>query len=61
MRYDEVACFGDTNTDYLQTHYRETKLRLIIDGVRCLLHRVKVNGVIAAPLSDGHGRTDGPG
>jgi hypothetical protein len=60
MRYDEVSYFGEINTDYLRRHYKGTTLRLI-DGVRCLLHIVKVNGVIAAPLSDGHGRTDGPG
>jgi hypothetical protein len=32
----------------------------LIDGVRYLLHRVEVNGVIAAPLSDGHGMIERP-
>jgi hypothetical protein len=59
MRYDEVACFGVIDTGYLQRYSKGTTLQLI-DGVGCLLHRVQVNGVIAAPLSDGHGRTDGP-
>lgn len=60
MRYDEVACIGDVNTGYLQRYYEGTILPLI-DGVRCLLHRVQVNGVIAAPLSRRARANDGPG
>ena len=42
------------------TSYESTALRLITLEVRYLLHRAEVNGVIAAPLSDGHGITDRP-